>query len=78
MKQDIMTKRTDDQPQPDGLQRDPDERVTGDQSMTGQQASHLKTFATEAGEEVDEDLTKVEASKTIDELQECTGRGRDH
>jgi len=52
--------------------------VTGDESMTGSQASYLKTLATEAGEEIDEDLTKAEASKKIDELQERTGRGRDH
>jgi hypothetical protein len=46
--------------------------------MTGAQASYLHTLATEAGEEVDDDLTKAEASKKIDELQERTGRGRDH
>mgnify|MGYP006144408605 CR=1 FL=1 len=34
--------------------------------------------AQEAGEPVDETLTKAEASKRIDELQERTGRGRDH
>ena len=32
--------------------------------------------AGEAGEQVDEDLTKAEASKRIDELQEKTGRGK--
>ena len=73
-----MAKRSDDRPQPEGVQRDPDEWVTGDESMTGPQASYLKTLATEAGEEVNENLTKAEASKTIDELQERTGRGRDH
>jgi hypothetical protein len=46
--------------------------------MTGPQASYLETLATEAGEEVDEDLTTAEASKKIDELQERTGRGRHH
>ena len=60
------------------FQRDPDEWVTGDESVTGPQASYLKTLATEAGEDVDEDLTKAEASKKIEELQERTGRGRDH
>jgi hypothetical protein len=30
----------------------------------------------EAGEEFDPDLTKAEASKRIDELQEKTGRGQ--
>ena len=73
-----MAKRSDDRPRPEGAQRDPDEWVTGDESMTGPQASYLKTLATEAGEEVDENLTKAEASRKIDELQERTGRGRDH
>ena len=31
-------------------------------------------LASEAGETVDEDLTKAEASRGIDELQEKTGR----
>ena len=63
---------------PTNTRKDPDEWVTGDESMTGAQASYLHTLATEAGEEVDDDLTKAEASKKIDELQERTGRGRDH
>ena len=66
------------QTQPDGAQKDPDQWVTGNESMTGAQASYLHTLATEAGEEIDDDLTKAEASKKIDELQERTGRGRDH
>ena len=63
---------------PVGAEKDPDEWVTGDESMTGPQASYLKTLAHEAGEPFDESLTKAEASKKIDELQERTGRGRDH
>ena len=58
--------------------KDPDEWVTGDESMTGAQASYLKTLSEEAGEELDENLTKAEASKKIDELRERTGRGIDH
>lgn len=73
-----MAKQTNDQPQTEGVQKNPDEWVTGDESMTGSQASYLKTLAQEAGEEVDETLTKAEASKRIDELQARTGRGRDH
>jgi hypothetical protein len=61
-----------------GAQKDPDQWVTGDESMTGPQASYLHTLAQEAGEPVDDSLTKAEASKKIDELQEKTGRGRDH
>jgi hypothetical protein len=60
--------------------RDPSKRpedwVTGDEPMTGPQESYLSTLAREAGEDVDENLTKAEASKKIDELQERTGRGR--
>ena len=74
-----MAKQADrNQSTPDNRQKDPDEWVTGDESMTGAQASYLETLAQEAGEEVDESLTKAEASKKIDELQERTGRGRDH
>jgi hypothetical protein len=55
--------------------KDPDEWTTGDEPMTGAQRSYLKTLADEAGEEVEENLTKAEASKKIDELQQKTGRG---
>ena len=58
--------------------KDPDEWTTGDESMTGAQRSYLHTLAEEAGEKVDDDLTKAEASKKIDELQERTGRGQTH
>ena len=58
--------------------KDPDDWVTGDESMTGPQASYLKTLAQEAGEEFDPELSKAEASKKIDELQHETGRGVDH
>ncbi len=58
--------------------KDPDEWVTGDESMTGPQASYLKTLCQEAGVPFDEKLTKAEASKRIEELQERTGRGIDH
>jgi hypothetical protein len=46
--------------------------------MTGAQASYLKTLSEEAGEPFDDGLTKAEASKKIDELQDRTGRGVDH
>ena len=58
--------------------KDPDDWVTGDEQMTGAQASYLKTLTEEAGEEYDDGLTKAEASKKIDALQEKTGRGIDH
>lgn len=59
------------------LIKDPDEWKTGDEEITAAQRSYLQTLATEAGEEVDLDLTKAEASKRIDELQQKTGRGVD-
>ena len=43
--------------------------------MTGAQASYLKTLSEEAGEDFDPGLTKADASKAIDRLQEKTGRG---
>jgi hypothetical protein len=58
--------------------KDPDDWKTGDEAMTGAQRSYLQTLAEEAGEEVDPNLTKAEASKRIDELQQKTGRGIDH
>ena len=57
--------------------KDPEEWVTGDEPLTGAQASYLKTLSEEAGEPFEEDLSKAEASKKIDELQEKTGRGAD-
>jgi hypothetical protein len=58
--------------------KDPEDWVTGDEAMTGAQASYLKTLSEEAGEEFDPELTKAEASKKIDALQQQTGRGVDH
>ncbi len=56
--------------------KDADDWVTGDEPMTGPQASYLSTLAQEAGEEVPDDLTKAEASQKIEELQDRTGRGK--
>ncbi len=60
--------------------KDPDEWTTGDEPMTGPQASYLGTLLQQAGKsesDLDPKLTKAEASKLIDELQEQTGRGAD-
>ena len=56
-------------------EKDPDDWTTGDEPMTGAQASYLKTLSEEAGEEFDQSLSKADASKRIDALQEKTGRG---
>ena len=49
--------------------------VTGDEKMTGAQASYLQTLCEEAGEEFDPNISKAEASRRIDALQDKTGRG---
>ena len=67
---------SDQQPTGSNLEKDPDDWKTGDEPMTGAQASYLKTLSDEAGEPFDDKLTKAEASKRIDELQQKTGRGR--
>lgn len=56
--------------------KDPDNWTTGDEPMTGAQKSYLKTLSDQAGEEMNENLTKAQASKRIDELQRKTGRGQ--
>jgi hypothetical protein len=50
-------------------EKDPEDWVTGDEPMTGAQASYLKTLCEETGEDFDQNLTKAEASKRIDELK---------
>ncbi len=57
------------------VEKDPNDWVTGDEPMTGAQKSYLKTLSDQADEEFDESLTKADASKKIDELQDKTGRG---
>jgi hypothetical protein len=58
-------------------EKDPDTWVTGGEPATGPQKSYVETLAQQADEEVDVDgLSKAEASKTIEHLQEETGRGR--
>ena len=56
--------------------KDPADWTTGDEPATGAQQSYLHTLASEAHEDVPEDLTKAEASQRIDDLQEKTGRGQ--
>ena len=53
-------------------QKNPDEWVSGDDPMTGAQASYLKTLCEQVGtpEMFDDSLTKAQASKLIDEMRE--------
>jgi hypothetical protein len=59
-------------------EKDSDEWVSGDEPMTGAQASYLKTLSEQADEPdaFDTSLTKAEASKRIDELKARTRRTR--
>jgi hypothetical protein len=69
--------RTNDrQPLPDdsSLQKDADEWKTGAEPMTAAQRSYLETLSRDAGETFDENLTKAEASKRIDELRQRSPR----
>jgi hypothetical protein len=51
------------------VEKDPRDWVTGDEPMTGAQASYLKTLCEETGEEFDDTLSKAEASQRIDKLR---------
>jgi hypothetical protein len=51
-------------------EKDPADWVSGDEPMTGAQASYLKTLSEETGTEAyRDDLTKAQASMLIDELK---------
>jgi hypothetical protein len=72
-----MSERIPDDPKqhPTGnAVKDPDDWVSGDEAMTGAQASYLQTLSEEAGAEFDPSLSKADASKRIDELRGKTGR----
>lgn len=56
--------------------KNPDTWVSGDDPITGAQASYLETLAEQAHEEgPTEDMTKAEASKRINELKNELGQG---
>ena len=69
---------TNEQATPSNVEKDPHDWTTGNETMTGAQASYLKTLSEEAGEEFDPSLSKADASLKIDELQKKTGRGKSH
>jgi Protein of unknown function (DUF3072) len=56
-----------------GLEKDPSDWVTGEEPMTGAQASYLETLARQTGVDVEPDLTKAQASEKIDELRSKAG-----
>lgn len=59
----------------DNTVKDPAEWTTGDDPMTGAQASYLKTLSEQAHqpEAFDEAISKAEASKRIDALRAAIG-----
>ena len=57
------------------VEKSPENWTTGDEAMTGAQASYLQTLCEEAGETFDENLTKAQASERIDALQDAANRG---
>jgi hypothetical protein len=62
----------------DNTQKDPDDWVSGDDPMTGAQASYLKTLCEQAGTpaKFSDDLSKSEASKMIDEMRDKAKIGK--
>ncbi|ALN71626.1 MULTISPECIES: DUF3072 domain-containing protein [unclassified Aureimonas] len=62
---------------PSNAEKDPDDWTTGDEPMTGAQASYVKTLCEETGHEFDEKLSKADASKLIDKLQGESKRLKD-
>ncbi len=60
----------------DSVIKHPDEWKTGDEPATPSQRSYLETLAAQTGDPVDdEELTKAEASKRIEDLREKAGLG---
>jgi hypothetical protein len=66
--------KVDPDPNSNGV-KDPDTWTTGDDPMTGAQASYLKTLSEQAHDPdaFSEKLSKAEASKRIDALREKMG-----
>jgi hypothetical protein len=60
----------------DNNQKDPKDWVSGEDPITGAQASYLKTLAEQARkpDPTNKAMTKAEASELIDQLREEVGR----
>ena len=72
----MTDKRTQSMAEQGNMEKDPADWVTGDEPMTGAQRSYLKTLCEEAKQPFDQNLSKADASRRIDELQAITGRGQ--
>lgn len=74
MAQEMHNPKLDEHPG-SNTEKDPEDWVSGDDPMTGAQASYLTTLCEEAGEDLPpEGLTKAEASQRIDALKAALGR----
>ena len=74
MTQQLHNPKLDENPG-SNTEKDPADWVSGDDPMTGAQASYLATLSEEAGVDLPPDnLNKAEASKRIDELKAKLGR----
>jgi hypothetical protein len=71
----MTDKQTQSMADQSNMEKDPSQWVTGDEPMTGAQRSYLKTLSEEAKQPFDDNLSKADASRRIDELQAVTGRG---
>ena len=69
-----MTDNAPNTNQDDAAVKDPEDWVTGDEPATASQRSYLETLANDAGADVPDALSKADASKLIDELQDRSPR----
>ncbi|HET6561881.1 MAG TPA: DUF3072 domain-containing protein [Marmoricola sp.] len=77
MADDTTRNQTDvplDADQQQAAAKDPDRWVTGDEPATAAQLSYLQTLATETDAELPAELSKADASRLIDELQDRSPR----
>lgn len=73
--QNAETSKNNEETKGSNTVKDPNDWITGNEPMTGAQRSYLRTLSDEAGEPFDGTLTKAEAAKRIEALQQITGRG---
>lgn len=69
-----MTEPNDEPTSGQNPRKDVDDWATGEEPATGPQLSYLETLAREAGEQVPEGLSKADASRLIDRLQQRSPR----
>jgi hypothetical protein len=70
----MTDKRTTEHVDPSNMRKRPGDWVGSEEPMTGAQRSYLKTLCEEAKQPFDENLTKAQASRRIDELHRMTRR----